>query len=141
MLAIAGLEYLAWVDLVLTGGVSEKKFSNKGAAWRIRKMLRGARIPLLVPEELVGLHELAQQENLDGPASVVHVRHLIVHPKDPAKPYAIEGLVWQAAQLLMEYGELLLLRRLDYSGRFMRRYPPNRWAHTSEQVPWAADTP
>ena len=141
MLAIAGLEYLAWVDLVLTGDVSEKKFSKKGAAWRIRKMLRAAEIPLLVPEDLVGLHELAQQENLDGPASVVHVRHLIVHPKDPAKPYAIEGLVWQAAQLLMEYGELLLLRRLDYSGRFMKRYPPSRWAHTSEQVPWAANTP
>lgn len=28
MLAIAGLEYLAWVDLVLKGDVSEEKFSN-----------------------------------------------------------------------------------------------------------------
>jgi hypothetical protein len=141
MLAIAGLEYLAWVDLVLNGGVSEERFSRKGAAWRIRKMLRGAQIPLQVPAELVGLYELAQQENLDGPAAVVHARHLIVHPKDPTKPYAIEGLVWQAAQLLMEYGELLLLQRLEYSGRFMRRYPPNRWAHSSEPVPWAANAP
>ena len=116
MLALAGLEYLAWVELVLNGDVSEETFSRKGAAWRIRRMLRAAQIPLSVPAGLVGLQEIAQRERLDGPASVVHVRHLIVHPKDPRKPYAIEGLIWQAAQLLMENGELLLLRRLEYRG-------------------------
>ncbi|MGQ0848032.1 MAG: hypothetical protein ACT4OP_02725 [Actinomycetota bacterium] len=137
MLAIAGLEYWAWVNLVLSHRVPAKKFSNKGAAWRIRKVLREAGVPLEVPTGLDGLRQLAQQENLDGPAAVVHVPNLIVHPKDAKAPYVIDGLVWQAAQLLMEHGELVLLQRIGYRGRFMRRYPPNSWAHSSESVPWA----
>lgn len=60
----------------------------------------------------------------------------MVHPKDPAQPYRIEGLVWQTLQLLLEYAELLFLFRLGYEGRFMRRYPPHRWANASEPVPW-----
>ena len=138
MLAQAGLEYLAWVTLVLTGRMSGKAYRAMTAAERLRLLLDEARIRLNVPAGLDGLFELADQEGLDGPDATAWVRNRLVHPKDAGEPYRIDGLVWQTAQLLLEYGELLLLHRLGYRGRFMRRYPPNRWAHSSELVPWAA---
>ena len=82
--------------------------------------------------------ELAEREDLDGPCVVAWVRNRLVHPKHPKEPYRIEGIVWQTSQLLLEYAELLLLHRVGYRGRFMRRYPPHRWAQDNEPVPWAA---
>jgi hypothetical protein len=139
MLAQAGLEYLAWVTLVLSGRVTRKAYKAMTAAERLRLLLVEARIPPEVPRELDALNELARRDYLDGPDAAAWVRNRLVHPKDAGEPYRIGGLVWQTAQLLLQYGELLLLHRLGYSGRFMRRYPPHRWAHSSEPVPWAAD--
>jgi hypothetical protein len=137
MLAQAGLEHLAWVTVVLTGPMSKKAFRALGTAKRLRPLLEEAQVSLSMPSELDGLFELATRRDLDGPDAIVWVRNRLAHPKDPGEPYRIEGLVWQTAQLLLEYGELLLLYRLGYRGRFMRRYPPRRWAHASEPVPWA----
>ncbi|MEX1004154.1 MAG: hypothetical protein WD156_09900 [Acidimicrobiia bacterium] len=137
MLAQAGLEYLAWVTLVLTGVMSRRTYREMTAAERLRLLLNESAIPLNVPRGLEALSDLADQRGLDGPDVTAWVRNRLVHPKDADEPYRIEGLVWQAAQLLLEYGELLLLHRLGYTGRFMRRYPPHRWAHSSEPVPWA----
>ncbi len=136
-LAQAGLEYLGWVALVLSGRMSRRAYKDMKSAARLRQLLAEAEVPLAVPQELPGLFELAQLERFDGPDATAWVRNQLVHPKDAGEPYRIENLVWQAAQLLLEYGELLLLHRLNYRGRFIRRYPPNRWAHSSEPVPWA----
>ncbi len=104
---------------------------------RLRTLLVDAQIPPEVPRELDALHELATRVGKDGPGAAAWVRDRLVHPKDAGEPYQIGELVWQTAQLLLEYGELLLLHRLGYSGRFKRRYPPHRWAHSSEPVPWS----
>jgi hypothetical protein len=141
MLAQAGLEYLSWVSLVLSGRMSSKAYKSMAAADRLRMMLVEAGIGTGVPNELDGLFDFAKGEGLDGPSVVTWARNRLVHPKDPAEPYRIEHLVWQAAQLLLEYGELLLLRRLGYKGGFRRRYPPHRWIGTSEPVPWAESGP
>ena len=138
MLAQAGLEYLSWVRLVLSGRLTKKRYRELEAADRLRILLSDASIPTDVPDGLVGLSRLAQDRRLDGPAATTWVRNRLVHPKDAGEPYRIEGLVWQTAQLLLEYGELLLLHGLGYSGRFMRRYPRHRWAHSSTPVPWVA---
>ena len=138
MLAQAGLEYLAWVSLVLSGRLSPRDYKDMKASERLRLLLDEARIPLAVPSGLDGLAAMAVHHGFDGPEATAWVRNRLVHPKDAGEPYRIEGLVWQTLQLLLEYGELLLLFRLAYGGRFLRRYPPHRWAHSSEPVPWAA---
>jgi len=119
--------------------MTRKEYKAMTAAERLRLLLVEAGIPPEVPPELDGLFELAERDGLDGPKAASWVRNRLVHPKDAGEPYRIEGLVWQTAQLLLEYGELLLLHRLGYKGRFVRRYPPHRWAHSSELVPWAAE--
>lgn len=137
ILAQAGLEYLSRVRLVLSGRLTKKSYKEIDTAERLRVLLSEASIPTEVPDGLAGLFHLAQERGLDGPTATTWVRNRLVHPKDAGEPYRIEGLVWQTAQLLLEYGELLLLHGLGYRGRFMRRYPPNRWAHSSAPVPWA----
>ncbi|HEX5366266.1 MAG TPA: hypothetical protein VFW63_06335 [Acidimicrobiales bacterium] len=138
MLAQAGLEYLAWVRLVLSGQMSRKEYREKDAAARLRLLLQEAQVDTTVPDALPGLRELACEHGFDGPSATAWVRNRLVHPKDAGEPYRIEGLVWQTAQLLLEYGELLVLHGLGYKGRYMHRYPPHRWAHSSEYVPWAS---
>jgi len=137
MLAQACLEYLSWVSLVLSGRMSKKAYKSMAAADRLRLMLDEAGIGTDVPAGLDALFQFANSEGLGGPEVVSWARNRLVHPKDPAEPYRIEHLVWQTAQLLLEYGELLLLHRLGYHGGFRRRYPPHRWIGTSEPVPWA----
>jgi hypothetical protein len=137
MLAQAGLEYFGWVTLVLSGRMSRKGYKAMAAADRLRLLLTDAGIPTAVPPELDGLHAFATRDHRDGPEAAAWVRNRLVHPKDPGEPYRINTLVWQTAQLLLEYGELLLLHWLGYDGRYMRRYPPGRWAHSSAPVPWS----
>jgi hypothetical protein len=137
MLAQAGLEYLGWVRLVLSGRTPRDRYKAMSAAERLRILIADAGIPVDVPDGLPGLVDLAASKGLDGPSAAAWVRNRLVHPKDPGEPYRIEGLVWQAAELLLEYSELLLLQGLGYQGRFLRRYPPYRWAHDSQLVPWA----
>lgn len=137
MLAQAGLEYLSWIRLVLSGRMTRKEYKSLDTADRLRTLLSEASVSAAVPEDLPGLFDLATERHLDGPGAAIWVRNRLVHPKDPGEPYRIEGLVWQTAQLLLEYSELLLLHDLGYTGLFMRRYPPGRWAHGSEPVPWS----
>jgi hypothetical protein len=140
MLVQAGLEYLAWVTLVLAGRLSKTAYREMKAAARLRLLLEEAEMDLAVPADLDGLREVADERGIDGPDVTAWVRNRLVHPKDPDEPYRIRSLVSQTAQLLLEYAELLLLHRLGYTGRFMRRYPPHRWAHAGKIVPWAAGT-
>ncbi len=137
MLASASLQYHAWVTLVLSGRLSGKQFKKLSAVGVLRQQLTDAGIQLVVPPELGALDELGKSEGEDAPGSLNWVRNRLVHPKVPDEPYQLEGLVWEAAQLLLEYSELLLLRRVGYSGHYSRRYPPHRWTHESELVPWA----
>jgi hypothetical protein len=139
MLAQAGLEYLNWVTLVLSGRMTKRAYrtTHDAAATHLRQLLTEARIEPAIPADLDGLGQLAHGRSLDGPAASAWVRNRLTHPKNPEEPYRITGLVWQTAQLLLEYGELLMLHRLGYNGHYVRRYPPGRWVGTSEPVPWA----
>lgn len=136
MLASAGLEYLGWVNLKLSGRKSGKEYKALSARDVLSLLLGDASIPTAVPAELNALSTLSSRERFDGPSAVAWVRNRLVHPKDPSEPYRIADLVWQTSQLLLEYAELLVLHRVGYAGRFRRRYPPSRWAHTTESVPW-----
>ena len=54
----------------------------------------------------------------------------LVHPKDAGEPY-------RAWRLVTEYGELLLLHRIGYKGKYLSRTDTGEWAN-SIPVPWEA---
>lgn len=141
MLAQAGLEYLAWVDRVLNGHMSKRKFREAPAERHLRDLLTTASVPTEAPPELEALRGFAQVEGCDTPTAVVRLRNKLVHPKDAREPYRIEGLLWQASRLTTEWLELCLLHRIGYEGGYSRRYPPGRSAAASEPVPWTQPRP
>lgn len=137
MLAQAGLEYLAWVTSVLSGQMTGAQFKNRSAHEHIRALLANASIPADVPADLPELSQFAAKEGFDGPQALVWARNRLVHPKDAGEPYRIHNLVLHAWQLSMHYAQLLLLHRLGYRGPYAPPFPPGRFAHDSEAVPWA----
>lgn len=141
MLAQAAIEYLAWIDIRVTGDLSTTEFKKRPAALNLRELLEKAEVPTGLHPDLPALIRLREDPDIDtndGPSIVTRVRNGLTHPKDPTAMYR-DDLLWQALQLTMEYAELLILHRLGYQGSFSRRYPPGRWSGLSEQVPWKAN--
>ncbi len=136
MLAHAGLQYLGWVDFVLSGRIPKKRYRDLPAEEQLRMLLTRARIPTSIPQPLEAVEQVGRQRHLDGPGVCIWLRNRLVHPKSQTEPYEVPQLVWQCSQLFLEYGELLLLERLGYAGHYQRRYPPGRWAHDRELVPF-----
>lgn len=144
MLAGAGLEYLSWVRCVLDERRrSAAQHSKRSAARNLRELLDDAGIPADVPADLGVVERLRVDKpredgsERDGPDTVAWVRNRLVHPRDAQEPYRLDHLLEQTWHLLMQYGELLLLQDVGYTGSFRRRFPPGRWAHDSVPVPWA----
>jgi len=139
MLAQAGLEYLAWIDLVVSGRCTKHDFKKLGAASKLTLLLNRASIPTAIPDELDALKTLSDakggKKGWNAPNALVWVRNRLVHPKNPSEPYEIKQLIWQSTQLQLEYLELLLLHRLGYSGTYVHRYPPGGWPMPIP-VPW-----
>lgn len=141
MLATATVEYLSWATWVLSGRRTREEHSTRDrtAEANLRELLSLAGIPLEVPPELDAVLRFIDDEQSvsDGPSALARIRNRLVHPKDAAEPYRREHLLVQTWQLSMHYGELLLLAEIGYRGRYQPRFPPGRWAHDSEPVPWA----
>jgi hypothetical protein len=136
MLVHAALEYLAWVTYVLNGKCSRKKYREAPAEDRLRDLLKDAGIDPAIPSGLQALQRFAQEERLaDGPAALTRLRNRLVHPKYAGEPYHIEGLVTEAWRLSTEYGELLLLGRIGYRGKYLPRTNMGQWVD-SIPVPW-----
>lgn len=143
MTAQAGLEFYAWHRLVEGRQLTATQADKLTAAERIQLAVTAAQIPDNIPDDLDALIDQATDPGESevptiGPGVGTWVRNRISHPKDPKKPYAIEGLVYQASLLMREYLELLVLHHLGYQGSWRRMYPGGRWAGDREQVPWSA---
>jgi hypothetical protein len=139
MLVSAALEYLSWVNNVLEGGRSASAHKKLKASETLAELLAVAGISTMVPPELAVIEKLrGDKKHLNGPEAVVWGRNRLVHPKDTRGPYRLAGLVIQTWQLLMQYGELLLLFEVGYVGSYYPRFPPGHWAHDSVPVPWIA---
>ena len=142
MLVHAALEYLSWVTYVVPGkrtATQHGKDKNRtpAATWHLKELLRPAKIKVRIPTSLPGLRKFARAEGLpSGPAAVSRLRNKLIHPKDAGEPYRIEGLVTEAWQLASEYGELLLLHRVGYQGKYLPR--SDIAMPRSVSVPWAA---
>ncbi len=138
MLVQATLEYMSWVHMVLGGRQSKTQYGKQHADDHLRLLLDASGIPSDIPPDLPSLKRYAAEEGLsDGPSAIVRLRNRLVHPKDAGEPYRINRLVTDAWILSMQYGQLLLLARLGYNGKYLPWLPLDRWAHDSVRVPWA----
>jgi hypothetical protein len=151
MLVHAALEYLAWVTYVLSGNRSRKKYGDATAEDHLRELLQAASIPTKIPSDLVAMQKRARAIRRaerkkqptqprkplpDGPQVLTWLRNRLVHPKDAGEPYRIEDLVSDAWRLVTEYGELLLLHRIGYKGKYRPKTDNGEWVE-SVPVPWA----
>jgi hypothetical protein len=152
MLVHAALEYLSWVTYVLgplrrseNHHDRKDKFTGAVAAtWHLQELLCDAKIDTAIPAGLVAMTRRAQEmqpdaranQVIDGPEVLTWLRGRLVHPKDAGEPYRIQDLVTEAWRLVTEYGELLLLHRLGYDGKYLPRTDTSRLVN-SLPVPWA----
>lgn len=135
ILAQAGLELMSWLRLVRDVGLSDDSASKLTAADALRLTLSFAGIPIDVPPTATDLHQAAQAGpglvQLDGPGAVTEIRNGVVHAKAPARFNDLA--MHQGGQLALRMLELLLLARLNYTGRMYDRVD---WSGPAE-VPWA----
>jgi hypothetical protein len=152
MLVHAALEYLSWVTYVLgplrrTQSSHDRTDRWTGAAaatWHLQELLCDANIDIAIPADLVAMTRRAQEmqpsaqanQVIDGPEVLTWLRGRLLHPKDAGEPYRINELVTEAWQLVTQYGELLLLHRLGYNGRYRPRTKTGGWVD-SIPVPWS----
>lgn len=138
--ALAAIEYMAYVDEVLSGEKSEEEFRHKrdNAPKRIRRRLIKAEIRLGIDQvRCPELAAFAETENWDGPKAITRVRDEVVHLKDrrildgPGSPLP------NAARLASRYLDLLILHRLDFQGHTRDRTKLTGYEGESDPVPWA----
>ena len=135
--AFAALELLSWQRAVLEGGADPVKHQNKNADWRLRAMLKDAKIPVSpIPARLPALKAFAKKEgHSDAPKAVAEVRHRITHPKVLEDLYDRDQLLVEAWWLTVRYLELLILHWVGYAGRVIDR-TKRGWPQV-DAVPWA----
>jgi hypothetical protein len=153
MLVHAALEYLSWVTYVLSPLQRNESHHRRTdlvtgappATWHLQELLCDAGVDTAIPRGLSGMQQLAQNLQLnaranqviDGPEVLTWLRNRLVHPKNADEPYRIENLVTEAWRLASEYGELLLLKRIGYQGKYLPRTDTREWVN-SIAVPWAS---
>ena len=136
-IAFAALELLSWQRAVLEGSADPVKHENKKAAWRLRAMLKAAKIPISpIPAHLPALKAFAKKEgHSDAPQAVAEVRHRLTHPKVLDDLYDREHLLTEAWWLTVRYLELLILHWVGYTGGVVDRTKQG-WPQV-DTVPWA----
>jgi len=135
VLAQAGLELAAWMRLVGDGVIPGDSFEKFNAADGLRIALELADVDLEVPASLTELQASAEQGRagveLDGPGAVVEMRNGTIHPKERQRLTGPIEVI-QGRLLAIRYLELLLLRRLAFSGQIRDRTNNFR----PEAAPW-----
>jgi hypothetical protein len=133
---------MGWVHLVETRGIiSADGYHNLPASDKLRVLLADLRIPTAIPAHQTHLQQFASAFNhVDGPAAVVDMRNSIVHPNVKRRTRLLTAgtmAKFEAAELVRQYVEFVLLAQLGYTG-----YVKDRTARTSGRaaampVPWA----
>jgi hypothetical protein len=132
MTTIAGVEELSWVDEAASPQFDETRWRNKGAAWRLRRLINKAHIAVHIDDgKTPALAKFAKDQGLgDGPAALIEVRDELTHPKDRQQLYETAGLLGEASRLSSWYLDLLILHRLAR----VRGYRGQRGAHGTGQA-------
>ncbi len=134
VLSQAGLELLAWTQLVLRDRISAREFKELDAHVALRKLLDGIGTPTGVPNGtmLDEMHTFASDEGVDAPEAFTRVRNAVVHPRAGGRRPSRELRI-EASQLGLWYLQLAVLRLLDYDDMCLNRLR----AWRPEPVPWA----
>jgi hypothetical protein len=109
----------------------------KGAAGRVTRLLRRARIPADIPVEMEALRAVAGPEGWsNGPHAITELRNDLAHPIQRHQ-WTSEAM-YDAWRLSSWYLEMVMLSWLGYSGTYNRRTRDRRMDGLVELVPWAA---
>jgi len=110
--------------------------SGQTGEW-LANNLRREGIDPVIPSSCRELTGLASQHNLKhGPHVLVEIRNSMVHPNAILQPISIDAF-HEAKELGLWYTELLLLRRVNYSGQYSPRLVPVQRSGATVAVPWA----
>ena len=116
---------------------------NQQFAERLESLLGDARLPSTIPNEMSQLIDFAKDVVgvASGPTVLAHLRSRYIHPFQDRSSSVVDNAFllaeWQAANLALWYVELLLLRLIDYDGKYFRRFGEERYAGQEWDVPWA----
>lgn len=147
--AQAGLELLSWDHLVESGdttlgnsrSVRKSTYTGLAASAVMEMMIQEASIPLLIPSSAASLVSHGVRDGdatgtSTGPVALARVRNAVTHPRRRHGDLSYPHDVWLAAwQLSVHYLELLILRRLGYTGAYVDRFSAV-WHSDTEPVPW-----
>ncbi len=136
--AQAGLELMSWMRIVKDGVLDSDGFRKLDAAESLRLALELIGVERNVPDTLSELFAATRStgkglRELDGPASITEIRNGTLHPEEKQR-LSDDAVVQRGAALALRYLELLLLRRLGYSGLMRNR---TRSDFSPEAVPWS----
>jgi hypothetical protein len=147
--AQAGLELLSWDHLVESGdttlgnsrSVRKSTYTGLAASAVMEMMIQDASVPLVIPPSAAPLVPLGVRDGdttgtTTGPVALARVRNAVTHPRRRHGDLSYPHDVWLAAwQLSVHYLELLILRRLGYTGAYVDRFSAV-WHGDTEPVPW-----
>lgn len=139
-IALAAIEYLSWVDEVVTATKTTEKWRKYSAAQRIRRRLINACIPVKInPARSPQIAAFAKLHGIDAPSALTLVRDEVTHPKDRQLLDDLTGPLANAARLSSRYLDLLILHRLGYQGWTRDRTKTTGFEGEEERVPWATE--
>lgn len=141
----AGLEHIAWQDLVLSGRMTKNDYKKLRAAGRLRLLLKEADISLDVDPDLfpvattfMSQERKPQGRSLDGADVVTRTRNRLVHPQGAQENvYQLSGLLGEVWLLIRHYLSLLILHSLGYEGAYRDLIRSEGWVSDVVKVPWA----
>ena len=140
--ACAGLEMLGWAALQRHGWAERDALEKMSAAAITRLLLQWAGVPATIPHgfDRLAVRRDSRHPGGGGPEVLWGVRNKLVHP-----PNLLDNLEWPSSEELIEswqlanwYLELVVLRVLDYDGKYWSRLRLGRYGADLEHVPWVA---
>ena len=139
--AFVPIEMLCWLILVESEAqYSVKQFKQMHAEAKLSELLRVCNIPNSLPSHLTSLREdLGEQGYLAASTALVEIRNAITHPRKTKRDFLkkLSGIArYQAKELCLEFGELVLLKSMDYIGRYLRRAYGGWSGEEYTRVPW-----
>ena len=115
--------------------VGEKRGKRTGD--RIAAALKEGKIETQIPSGLEKLEEIRKRKRWEhGPHTIVELRNSMTHAKSLSGDISIDTY-YEAMSLGLWYLELLLLKRFQYTGKYVNRLTPVQRAGDTELVPWA----
>jgi hypothetical protein len=137
ILAQAGLELLATAVLVdRDRRFRSEKWESKPAAWRIRKLLQAATLPLQIPAHMPALLQAKEQHGWhDAADAITAMRNTTTH-WSTGKP-DLDVDVWIDAERIAIFSlEHAILWSMGYAGTSLRRVDSSVVVGGSMPVPW-----